>query len=91
MYMTNAVPRNSVVPYWNEIKKMSREDRSNLAELIEMSLDAENTADENSFINQLDDTAMQAAAEFAYQESRSGRTIPHSQVFDIVKEELGWK
>ena len=45
--MTNAVPRNNVVLYWNEIKKWSREDRSNLAELIEVSLNEEDsTVDE---------------------------------------------
>lgn len=34
---------------------------------------------------------MQAAADFAYNESKAGRSIPHSKVLDIVKEELGWK
>lgn len=43
MYMTNSVERNNtVVPFWNEIKKLSWEDRSNLAELIELSLQEEN-------------------------------------------------
>ena len=92
MYMTNAVPRNTVVPYWNEIKKMSWEDRCNLAELIEVSLN-EDDSDEKlrTFAEQLDDTAMRAAAEFAFQESKAGKCIPHSQVLDMVKEELGWK
>ena len=92
MYMTNAVPRNTVVPYWNEIKHWSREDRSNLAELIEVSLN-DDDSDEmmETFAEQLDDTAMKAAAEFAYQESKAGKCIPHSQVLDMVKEELGWK
>lgn len=92
MYMTNAVPRNTVVPYWNEIKNLSWEDRSNLAELIEVSLN-EDDSDENSrtFAEQLDDTAMKAAAEFAFKEGKAGKCIPHSQVLDMVKEELGWK
>ena len=93
MYMTNAVPRKTVVPYWNEIKNWSREDRSNLFDLLEMSLADTSSTDEemNSFISQLDDSALQAAAEYAYQENKAGHCIPHSQVLDMVKEELGWK
>lgn len=91
--MTNAVPRNNVVLYWNEIKKWSREDRSNLAELIEVSLNEEDsTVDEvYSFADQLDEAAMKAASEYAYQESCAGRCIPHSQVLGMVKVKLGWK
>lgn len=33
--MTNPVVRNTVIPYWNEIK-MRWEDRSNLAKFIEL-------------------------------------------------------
>lgn len=92
MYIANAVPRNTVVPYWNEIKNWSREDRSNLAMLLEVSLN-EDAPDEKSrtFAEQLDDTAMRAAAEFAFHESNAGQCIPHSRVLDMVKEELGWK
>lgn len=92
MYMTNAVPRNTIIPYWDEIKKWSREDRSNLAELIEASLNEEDSDEMmEAFVGQLDDKAMRAAAEFAYQERKAGKCIPHSQVLDMVKEELGWK
>lgn len=93
MYMTNAVPRNNVVPYWNEIKKLSWEDRSNLAELIEVSLNEDNSTEGeiDSFADRLDEVAMKAAADYAYQESCAGRCIPHSKVLDMVKEELGWK
>lgn len=31
-------PRAVVVPFWNEIKNLSREDRSNLYDLLEVSL-----------------------------------------------------
>ena len=47
MIMTGCVPTNNVVPYWNEIKNLSREDRSNLAELIEVSLEEEETTNGN--------------------------------------------
>lgn len=46
---------------------------------------------EQSFIDNLDETAMKAAADFAYKESLSQKTIPHSEILDVVKEELGWK
>ena len=94
MYMTNSVERNNtVVPFWNEIKKLSREDRSNLVELIELSLQEDNDDDKKmkSFIDNLDETAMKAAADFAYKESLSKKTIPHSEILNVVKEELGWK
>ncbi len=89
MSTTNAVPRNTVIPYWNEIKNWSREDRSNLATLIDESLN-EDAPDEKlrTFAEQLDDTAMRAAAEFAFHESNTGQCIPHSRVLDMVKEEL---
>ena len=44
-----------------------------------------------SFIDNLDETAMKAAADFAYKESLSQKTIPHSEILNVVKEELGWK
>ena len=94
MYMTNSVERNNtVVPFWNEIKNLSREDRRNLVELIELSLQEDNDDDKTmkSFIDNLDETAMKAAADFAYKESLSQKTIPHSEILDVVKEELGWK
>ena len=94
MYMTNSVERNNtVVPFWNEIKNLSREDRSNLVELIELSLQEDNDDDKTmkSFIDNLDETAMKASADFAYKESLSQKTIPHSEILDVVKEELGWK
>ena len=94
MYMTNSVERNNtVVPFWNEIKNLSREDRRNLVELIELSLQEDNDDDKTmkSFIDNLDETAMKSAADFAYKESLSQKTIPHSEILNVVKEELGWK
>ena len=89
--MTNSVERNNtVVPFWNEIKNLSREDRRNLVELIELSLQEDNDDDKKmkSFIDNLDETAMKAAADFAYKESLSQKTIPHSEILNVVKKEL---
>lgn len=44
-----------------------------------------------SFIDNLDETAMKAGADFAYKESLSQKMIPHSEILNVVKEELGWK
>ena len=92
MLMTGNAIRNNVVPVWNEIKNWSREDRANLYELLEVSL-GEKIEDSGmqDFVDSLDKGALQAAAEFAYQENKAGRCIPQSQVFDWIKEEMGWK
>lgn len=39
-----------------------------------------------SFIDNLDETAMKAAADFAYKESLSQKTIPHSEIVSKVKK-----
>lgn len=93
MIMTGNAIRNNVVPIWNEIKNWNREDKTCLYELLEVSLKKENATDSSmqNFMDSLDEAALQAAAEFAYQENRVGHCIPQSQVFDMIKEEMGWK
>ena len=78
MMMTGCVPTNTVVPYWNEIKNWSREDRSNLAELLELSLNDENA------------NLMQGLAEYAIKEHRAGRCLTTKQVEENVMEAMGW-
>ena len=87
--MTNPVVRNTVIPYWNEIK-MRWEDRSNLAKFIELSLQEEKDVDGDlqSFIGNLDETAMKVAANFAYEETIAQKKIPYSEILNVVKEEL---
>jgi len=41
-----------------------------------------------SFIDNLDETAMKSAAYFAYKEALSQKTIPHSEILNDVKKEL---
>lgn len=69
---------------------MSWEDRSNLAKFIELSLQEEKEVDGDlqSFIANLDETAMKAAANFAYEETIAQKTNPHSKILNVVKEEL---
>jgi len=89
MMMTGCVPTNTVVPYWNEIKNWSREDRSNLAELLELSLNDEN-ANLTDFANQLSPELMQGLAEYAIKEHRAGRCLTTKQVEENVMEAMGW-
>lgn len=89
MMMTGCVPTNTVVPYWNEIKNWSREDRSNLAELLELSLNDDN-ANLTDFANQLSPELMQGLAEYAIKEHRAGRCLTTKQVEESVMEAMGW-
>lgn len=93
MYLTNAVPSKTVVPYWNEIKKLSREDRSNLAELLEESLendDSKTNEEVETFLSQLDGDLIRRAAECAHKQYLEGKCIPHSEVMGRIKKEMGW-
>lgn len=69
---------------------MRWEDRSNLAKLIELSLHEKKEVDGDlqSFIGNLDETAMKVAANFAYEETITQKTVPHSEILNVVKEEL---
>lgn len=92
MCMTTASPRTSVLPYWNEIKKLSREDRSNLVELIESSLEEETTNQEiEDFLSELDGDLMRRAAEFAHKQYLEGKCTPHAEVMTRIKEKMGWR
>jgi len=89
MMMTGCVPTNTVVPYWNEIMNWSREDRSNLAELLELSLNDEDAV-MTEFTNQLSPELMQGLAECAIKEHRAGHCLTTAQVEQNVMEAMGW-
>ena len=80
---------NTVLPYLNEIKNWSREDRSNLAELIQISLNDEE-AENDDLINQLSPKLMKGLAEYAVKEHRAGRCLTQEQVEKSVMEAMGW-
>lgn len=80
---------NTVLPYWNEIKNWSREERSNLAELIQISLNDEE-AENDDLINQLSPKLMKGLAEYAVKEHRAGRCLTQEQVEKSVMEAMGW-
>ncbi len=92
MLMTSAI-RNNVVPIWNEVKNWSREDRSNLYELLEVSLDESQASveGEENVLDQIDENLMRQCFELAHQEYLAGKGTPNSEIVDRVKEELGWR
>ena len=90
MIMTGCAPTNTVIPYWNVIKNWSREDRSNLAELLEVSLKEEENTDMVEFTDQLSPELMQGLAECAIKEHRAGHCLTTNQVEQNVMEAMGW-
>lgn len=88
MNATSFIPTSTVVPYWNEIKQWSREDRSNLAELLEVSLEEEESRD---LTDAIPAKYLEMASEYTLRESRAGRSIPHKKAMNWIKEKRGWK
>ena len=89
--MTGTAIRNKVVPVWNEIKNWSREDRSYLYELLEVSLDETSTDETEDALNQIDEDLMRQCFELAHQDYLAGKGTPNSEIVDCIKAELGWK
>lgn len=86
------VKRNAVVPYWNEIKNWSREDRSYLYELLQVSLIEDGEANANdSLISRLSPELMKGLAKRAVKEHREGHCVTQQQVEKEIMEEMGWK
>lgn len=87
----NAI-RNKVVPVWNEVKNWSREDKINLYELLEVSLDEQQTAvDEGeNVLDQIDEKLMKQCLELAHQDYLAGRCKSHEQVMAELREKRGW-
>lgn len=71
------------------MENWSREERSNLAELIQISLNDEE-AENDDLINQLSPKLMKGLAEYAVKEHRAGRCLTQEQVEKSVMEAMGW-
>ena len=92
MLMTSNATQERVVPFWNEIKKLSRQDRSELANLIEISLvnDEVQSSDVENFLEGVDNSLLKRAAEYTHKQYLEGKCIPHDEVMSKIKEEMGW-
>lgn len=90
--MTGNAIRNNVVPIWNEIKNWSREDRSNLYELLEVSLNEKQTPNDEveNVLDQIDENLMKQCFELAHQDYLAGRCKTHEQVMAELREKRGW-
>ena len=90
--MTSNVSHERVVPFWNEIRKLSWQDRSELANLIEISLENDESQPSNveNFLEGIDESLLKRAAEYAHKQYLEGKCIPHDEVMDKIKEEMGW-
>ncbi len=92
MYTASATSKNKVVPFWNEIRTWSREDRTHLVELISESLEDDTPNQEiDSFLSGLDENLMSKAAECIHKQYLAGKCTPHTKVMSHIEEKMGWK
>ena len=92
MLMTGNAIRNNVVPIWNEVKNWSREDRANLYELLEVSLNEKQMPNDEveNVLDQIDENLMKQCLELAHQDYLAGRCKTHEQVMAELREKRGW-
>lgn len=91
----NTIVKSRPIPFWNEVKDLSNEDKVLLiaklsASIVEGNGEAMEERNAESFANSLPQDLMKRVAEYAYAESKAGKSIPHSQVRNLVLEKLGW-
>lgn len=89
MLMTSNAVKDRVIPYWNEVKKLSSEEKYALITLLESSLLEESENEE--YIHGIPRDVMIAAAEYSLKEARAGRCIPNSEVESYIAQKRGWK
>ena len=87
MLMTSNAVQDRVVPYWNEIKKLSSEDKYALITLLESSLSEEDVNEES--IHGIPRDVMIAAAEYSLKEAHAGHCVPNSEVESYIAEKRG--
>lgn len=95
--MTLATTRIQETPVWNEVKSWSIDDKRSLITLLydtmveeKQDCDAMESVEE-AFANQLSKDLLSRLGEYALQESRAGKCIPHAQAMEMIKERMGWK
>ena len=85
------VSQDRTIPYWDEIRNLSIEDKYSLIAKIESSLGDVDMSELTKSIHGIPREVMIAAAEYALKENRAGRCIPNSQVESFIKAKRGWK
>ena len=79
------VSQDRTIPYWDEIRNLSIEDKYSLIAKIESSLGDVDISESTNSIHGIPREVMIAAAEYALKENRAGRCIPNSQVESYIK------
>lgn len=81
-------------PYWTDIKRLSDEDKYILISLIKDTMGkAELTSEEDEleqFVRTIPSDVIKTAAALAHEDYKEGKCIPHSQIKDYIKQEMGW-
>ena len=83
--LTSNVSQDRIIPYWDEIRNLSIEDKYSLIAKIESSLGDVDMSESSNSIHGIPREVMIAAAEHALKENRVGRCIPNSQVESYIK------
>lgn len=91
MFMTNTIEQEKVIPYWNEVKVLSSEEKYALITMLESSLSEEYIEENAKAIHGIPRDVMIAAAEYALKESRAGHCMPNSEVKSFIFQKRGWK
>lgn len=96
MLLTSNITESKTVPYWNQVKDLSDEDKVLLIAKLSASIVAENGESEDELeaekmAHAFPKDLMQQVAEYASAENKAGKSIPHSEVKDLVLERLRWK
>ena len=84
-------------PVWKEVKGWNMEDKQTLIKLLYSSMGASSVSPKNEqeevevCASQVSKDLLLQIGEYALEESRAGRCIPHAQAMNMIKQRMGWK
>jgi len=84
-------------PVWNEVKGWNMEDKQALIKLLYLSMGDSTFSNKNeqeeaeTCASQISKDLLYQIGEYALEESRAGRCIPHAQAMNLIKQRMGWK
>ena len=84
-------------PVWNEVKNWDVEDKQALITLLYSSMgdysfsNKKEQEDTEACASQISKDLLFQIGEYALEESRAGRCIPHAQAMNMIKQQMGWK
>ena len=85
-------------PVWKEVKGWNMEDKQALITLLYSSMGDSTFSNNNEqeeaaevCASQVSKDLLLQVGEYALEESRAGRCIPHAQAMNMIKQRMGWK